>query len=267
MILKSYIKSLFSSRTIWFWSVGFIIFWLFLGVFVFPQDINKSSFDIINYASLWYSLTSILSVAAIGVSISFSIYYSSSSLAYLFHNSKLSSYRYYLESSVATGLFFTGTGTVLMMFMALLFYIRFHVIVYPHIFWLALILFFSSGLFFYSLSAALVVIFNNWLGLKNINFVAFIPLFLGYGFGYSALYGSLPHWLLYSNFVSPYEYLYMMSFTGRVPFSNILNHASTHASILLCSVSVLIWMVIFIFAALLLIKSIKASYVEEARQI
>ncbi|MCL5681463.1 MAG: hypothetical protein M1515_05440 [Candidatus Thermoplasmatota archaeon] len=267
MILKPYLKSLFSSKIILFWSVGFVIFWLFMGVFVFTAGLSLSGNGIIGYASIWYSVSSILSIAAIGVSISFSIYYSSSSLAYLFRNSKLSSYRYYLESSIATGVFFTAVGIIFLFVLMAFFYLKFHVIIYPHILWLSIILFLSSGILFYSLSVILVLIFNNWLGLKNINFISFIPLFLGYGFGYSALFYELPGGLLYSNIISPLEYLYVFSFTGQTPWVELINPLSKHVSIVLCASSLIIWIIILLTMALLLIRRIKGSYVEEARQI
>ena len=267
MIIRRFMISLLKSKPLWFWSIGFIIFWLFMGVFIFTDNINLRGAEIENYASIWFSVDSTISVSAVGVTIAYVIYYSSTALAYLFRNSRLTPLRYYLETSTSVGLTFTIIGAVIMVATTALFYVKFGIIVYPKLMYLSIILFFFSGMMFYSLSTILMVTFNNWLGLRNVNFVPFIPLFLGYGFGYTILYAQLPSWLTYSNFISPMEYLYIYAFLGNVPRLELISPNSPEVSLIYSTLSFVIWLFLFIVLSLGTIRLIKASYIEEARQI
>jgi hypothetical protein len=35
MLFKYYLRTLFTNRPLWAWGVGFTVFWLFMGAFVF----------------------------------------------------------------------------------------------------------------------------------------------------------------------------------------------------------------------------------------
>lgn len=126
-------------------------------------------------------------------------------------------------------------------------------------------LFFISGIIFYSLSSILVLLFNNWLGLKNINFVSFISLFIGMGFGYTILYSQIPVALLYGNFINPLEYLYIYSYDAQVPNVVLINPYSKFVNLDYAVISVIIWITILIIASIIAIKNIRGCYIEEAR--
>ncbi len=265
MIFTPNLRSILKSRPIWLWGISFVVFWLFMGVFVFASDYSIPKNMLHEYAGVWFALDSIISVSAIGVTMSYSIYFSSNSLAYLFRNSKMSPLRYYLETMASAGVAFVILGSILMLITGIFFYIKFHIFELPNLIAYSIVLFFISGIIFYSMAATLVIVFNNWLGLRNINFISFISLFLGMGFGYTALYSKLPSNIMYGNFITPLEYLYVYSFDSKTPTSVLVNPYSEPIKLNLAILSIFIWTIILMLLAIFTIKNIKGSYIEEAR--
>jgi hypothetical protein len=265
LILLQNLKSIIKSGPIWLWGISFVAFWLFMGVFIFTSDFNIPKSMIHSYAGIWFSLDSVISVSSVGVTMAFSIYYSSNSMAYLFRNSKLTPMRYYLDSVLSSGIAFVVLGLILTGLTGLFFFIKFHTLVLPNLLIYSVALFFISGIIFYSLSSILVLLFNNWLGLKNINFISFISLFIGMGFGYTILYSQIPVTLLYGNFINPLEYLYIYSYDAQVPNVVLINPYSKFVNLDYAVISVIIWITILIIASIIAIKNIRGCYIEEAR--
>jgi len=265
LIFLQNLKNIMKSRPIWLWGVSFVGFWLFMGVFVFTSDYNIPKSMIHSYAGVWFALDSVISVSSIGVTMAYTIYYSSNSVAYLFKNSKLTPLRYYVDSILSSGIAFVILGLVLTGLTCLFFFIKFHTIIIPSLFIYSVALFFVSGIIFYSLSSILVILFNNWLGLKNINFISFISLFIGMGFGYTIIYSQIPVTLLYGNFVTPLEYLYVYSFDAQIPTEVLANPYSKFINLDYTVISVIIWITILIIASIISIKNIRGSNIEEAR--
>ncbi len=263
MFIKYIIKSLLKNKAVWFWGVMYVIIWLLMGVFLWSSTVNKEYLK--EYAGIWYAIDSIFSISFVSVSLSYGMYYSSTSLAYLFKNSSLKPSKYYFNYLISVGLFFVIIGTVLEFIETILFKIKFGIIILPSNFYLSILLFFVSGIIFYSFSIVLVILINNYVGLKNISFVSFIPMILGMFFGYSALYVKIPDYLLYTNFYTPTLYLYLYSYVLKTPWIILSDPFSGNVNLDFCILSLLIWLAILIFMSIYLLTKIRASDIEEAR--
>lgn len=262
MIFRYMIKSLFKNRMIWFWGIFYVSFWLILGVFVWSNGMEINYLK--DYAATWYAFDSIISISSISVSLSYSIYFSSTSLSYLFKNSRLSSYEYYIESIISIAIFFIIVGILLGLIEILLFKIKFNIWIIPSNIPFLIILLFISGLIFYSFSIVMVILINNYAGLKNINFVSFVPMLLGWLFGYSVIFFKMPNYVIYSNFITPLAYAFVNVFLNHQVYVELSNPNSGIVNIQFCALSIFIWLIVLIIGSIYLLKRIRAKNIEEA---
>ncbi|MGC8505444.1 MAG: hypothetical protein ACP5NK_01880 [Thermoplasmata archaeon] len=102
MLARYYLKSLLSNKALWSWGVGFMVFWLFMGSYVFGFNMVSKTEDL-GYTSVWFSLIGLISESVIATSVAYSIYYANASLAYGFRFTKLkpSSYIFNLMGSTS----------------------------------------------------------------------------------------------------------------------------------------------------------------------
>ena len=71
-----------------------MIFWIVLGAYSFAQGIPNTKDAVDDYTSSWYSTVALYSLSSLAISIVYSIYYASSSLAYCFRYTKLTPLSY-----------------------------------------------------------------------------------------------------------------------------------------------------------------------------
>ncbi len=263
MFFRYTLKSLFRNKTIWFWGIIYVVIWLLMGVFLWSSSIDIKYIK--EYAGIWFAVDSIFSISAIAVSLSYGIYFASTSLAYLFRNSSLKPKKFYFDNLISVGIFFIIIGTFLELRETILFKIKYGIIIFPSNFPLSILLFFVSGLIFYSFSIILVILINNYVGLKNISFVSFIPMILGMVLGYSALYVKIPDSLLYTNFYTPTLYLYVYSYVLKTPWIVLSNPFSGNVNLDLCIISLIGWLAMLIIISIYLLTKIRASNIEEVR--
>ncbi|MGC9166898.1 MAG: hypothetical protein ACP5GR_04540 [Thermoplasmata archaeon] len=263
MLFKYILKTLLKNKTVWFWGLLYVTIWLFLGVFVWGNSIDRNYLK--DYAGIWFAFDSIISISSISVTLSYSIYYASSSLAYLFRNSSMKPFKYYMENMFSIGTFFVIMGTILELIEIILFSIRFNMIILPNNIILTVILFFISGMIFYSFSMILVIIMNNYLGLKNVGFVSFIPMIISWLLSYSILYIKLPSYVIYSNFITTLTYIFTYSFIEKTPSIILTDPFSPHINVFICTLSIIAWLILLMPICIYSLSKIRASSIEEAR--
>jgi hypothetical protein len=266
LIAKFYFKALVSNKSLWGWGVGFMVFWLFMGSYVFGFNMT-SKVESLGYTSVWFSLIGLISGSIIATSVAYSVYYANSSLAYGFRFTKLkpSSYIFNLmgSTSVVAGIM----GAIIIMFTIVLFSSRSGYILIPAYPELSILVFLVEGLFMFLLSVVLVISANNYTGLKSISFVVYIPQLLAYLFGFSELGIPLPSAVVYASPFSDIPRLLFETYYGKAAPLNMSNGTGPLLNPVILIASLLVWTALLFVLAMFLVRRIRPRSIEEARQI
>lgn len=268
MLFTHYSKALLTNRALWGWGVAFMVFWLVIGGFVESTGLPKGDqAAALSYTASWYGLINLFSLSSLAISIAYSLMYSTHSLAYSFRFTKLKPSSY-LINVVASSLIM---GVVLSIIMLLSTYAIFSYklggAVAPVNPTATVPVAALAGVFMYALATLLVLILINSLGLKNQSFVSFIPLMLGYVFGFMQLFVSLPSLVIYASPFSAIQDLLYHAYSGQ-PIPKVLsNPTSTALSPAYLAISLAAWTLVLLLVDSALLRRIKPRSVEEARQI
>jgi|SRR5579884_554246 hypothetical protein len=267
MIFKYLLKSIIRNRSLWGWGVVFMFFWLLLGVFVFSTSVPKQAVAALSYASSYYGTITLFSFSTIAISISYTLYYGSSALAYCFRYTKLTPSGYFLSLLGAASVMATIMSAIMLSATYALFSWKFGVNLYPYQPLASLALSAISGAFMMVLAMALVLVVINYAGVKNITFVGFIPLVMSYIFGFGQLYTTIPEYIEYASPFTAISSLLYASYGGfAIPKVFINPSAGTlNPSILL--LSLIAWLLVLAVLDTQLLRRIRPRAIEEARQV
>ncbi|PSN89634.1 hypothetical protein B9Q03_08385 [Candidatus Marsarchaeota G2 archaeon OSP_D] len=268
MLFTHYSKTLLTNRALWGWGVLFMVFWLIIGGFVESTGLPKGNHMVaLSYTASWYGLINLFSLSSLAISIAFSLIYSTHSLAYSFRYTRLKPSSY-LVNLVASSLIMGVILSVLMLVSTYaIFSYKLGAGVAPANPALTLPIAALSGVFMYAFATLLVLILINSLGLKNQSFVSFIPLLLGYVFGFLQLFLSLPSLVIYASPLSAIQDLLYYAYSGQPVPSVLSNPSSQTLRTPYLTVSLVAWTLVLLVADSILLRKIKPRSIEEARQI
>ncbi|NON62832.1 hypothetical protein, partial [Acidianus sp. RZ1] len=215
------------------------------------------------------SIMVVLSLSTLGITVAFTIYYSTRSIPYVLKYTKLTLNKYVeslLVSSMIVGLLFSAIMALLTMGV---YSFRFDYVLMPKDFELLLGIGALSSVFMTTLATLLMTTMINYLGTKNVQYISFIPLILSYLFGFSQIFGQLPSLVLY---VSPFNdiiSLFYTSYSGSSPlisYQSVSNQSSTLNPVI-SLLSLIGWSLLLCVVDLLLLKRLKSTSLEEGRMV
>jgi len=262
-----YTRAVLTNGSLWFWGVAFMAFWFVLGAYVFSGGLPPGRSAEVVYTSAWYSVMALLSLTTLAMAIATSMTYGTAALTFAFRYTRLTPRGYALSLTVAAAVM----GLLLSFIMALvvsgLFSAHFHTTITPAN--LAAIAGISvlSGAFMMGLATALVLLVVNYLGLRNMSFVEFLPLILSYLFGFSQLFVALPSWFLYLCPWNDMESLLYQAYAGS-PATQVLTQGGSGGLWWPLSAAGLVgWVVLLLGLAAILLRRIRPVSYQEGRQI
>ncbi|MCC6054502.1 MAG: hypothetical protein LM589_04240 [Thermosphaera sp.] len=204
-LYKFYVKNNLKDPYYWFWAVLFILFWLYIGAFVWganmsierirstiPHYIADSTIHelwiraTIHYTGAWYATNAVFSLSLITVGLVYTVYYATIPIRYLTKYSKVSSVKFY-SSLVLTALSSAILATVILIVATVLMYsYRFHglkTLILPHnplgVFSVTLTAMLFKYFFAMTLSLLTIVIRKP----RFLLFIGFIPFIISYALG------------------------------------------------------------------------------------
>ena len=266
MLVKFYLKSLLTNKPLWGWGIGFTVFWLFMGAFVFGFNMTSRQ-ESLGYTSVWYSIIGLIASGVIATTISYSVYYANASLAYSFRFTKLTPSTYVLSLMAGTAVVSTIIGVVLMAVSILMYSYKSHYSLIPAMPLQSLGVFFLAGIFMFLIAVILVVSVNNYAGLKSISFVAFVPQIISYIFAFSVLGEPLPVYVIYASPFSDIQRLLLTTYYGHRAPININGGSGTLLNTNIFIVSLLFWIVLLFAISIILVSRIRPASIEEGRQV
>ena len=266
MIARFYLKSLVSNRALWGWGVGFMVFWLFMGSYIFGFNMT-TKIESLEYTSVWFSLIDLISGSIISTTVAYSVYYANSSLAYSFRFTKLKPSAYIFNLMGSTSVVGGIIGAFIIVFTIILFSSRSGYILLPVYPYLSIAMFLVTGMFMFLLSVVLVIFANNYTGLKSISFIVFIPQLLSYLFGFSELGIPLPSAVVYASPFSDIPRLLYQTYSGNASQLNMSNGTGPLLNPYILIVSLLFWTALLFVLAMFLVRRIKPRSIEEGRQV
>lgn len=268
-------KSLVTNKYNIFWGLIFMIFWLAIGAFVFGNGLGvipSSQIAIIarSYTSGWFGTATLFSFSAIAVSSVIALYHHTGSLPYAFRYTRLTPSEYLLSffsGTVATSVIYSIVMTVLTYTM---YSAKFGFDIPPNNLGYIIIFSILSGMFMMSFAMLLEILMVRYIGVKNSNFVSFIPLILGFVFGYAYIFISgIPSILLYLSPYNAIEGLLYFGYAGSpAPLSlTLLSPNPVTLSPYYLAASLVMWTILLSGIDVLLFRKIQYVPLEEARHL
>lgn len=244
-----------------------MIFYIFLYAFSFAQGVPDTQRALLEFASVTYGSVALFSLSALAISIASSIYYASFSLAYGFRYTKLTPLSY-LRTLV-------GSSSILGVFLSLvmvvstygIFSAKFGFDLAPADTVAAVLVSAIAGVFMMVFAVLLVLVVVNYVGLRSVGLLTFVPLILAFGFGLAALSSGLPTTVLYASPYNAIQSLLFTAYSGEAPHAALGNTLTTALQWQYLLASLGGWVVLLFILDSLLLRRIRPRQIEEGRQI
>lgn len=275
---RYYIKSLLTSRVVIAFGLGWTVFWMFMGAFFFPTNLlaNATTLSgVLQYTSINFALNSLLALGALSIRITFAIFFATGAMVYVHKFGNLDRTKY-LSYSIA-GSILVGILFALVMTAASygIYSYKFEMNILPVNIIAMLAVTALSSVFLYLLSLLIDLGLINYLGMKNVNFVMFIPLTLSFIFGYAPIYGqfgTLQSPLLYGSPFTEIISLQYYSYSGMDMPAHIFNSAGGTGGLNLGTVAtgamvlgLVSWIIVLVLVNLVLLQRVRLVDVEDMR--
>ncbi|MUN27903.1 hypothetical protein [Sulfuracidifex metallicus] len=266
------IKRTLTNPYLLFWSIAFVTFFIVMGAFLESKSIPDVEEARQIYVSTWFGVVILLSFSASSVTTSSIVSYHTGGLPHLFRFSRMTPL-YFVVSIVLSNLVVIGViGAYMLIAVYGMFSYAFSSPFPPNDLIMCILTIFLSGLFFSSMSLFLGIL-SSKLNRGMSRFVDFLPLILGYLFGYAYLYvnfGSLVY-------VSPFNSIELLgesAYSGKgapLDFAKasvqiaMNNNNYVQASDLLMSLSLLVWFMLIVIADVFLVRRLYLNPLEEGK--
>jgi hypothetical protein len=262
-----YTRAVLRNPNLLFWGIAFMAFWFVLGAYVFSVGLPLNRPSEVAYTAAWFAIIALFSLTMIAMSIAASMTYGTDALAYSFRYTRLTPTSYVLSLLVAASVVGLLFSFVMAGLVSGLFSAHFGRGIWPTNLWGLLGVSVLSGAFMMGLGAVLVLIVVNYLGLRSLSFIEFVPLVLSYIFGFSQLYVTLPSIVLYLSPWNDMESLLYQSFRGVPATVTLTVSGSPPLDWVVCVAALAGWVVVLVGASSWLLARIRSVSIQEGRQI
>jgi hypothetical protein len=272
-IFKYYTKSLFLSSELIFWSIVFVVFWLFMGAYLFTRGIPKEAIALyefkIGYTSSWYGVAGTFSLASLCVGLCYYFLFTTSSLPYVTKYGKVSLSSFFLQIISGTFIYSSLLAIILMLCTYGIFSHALSYNLLPANPWFALLVIGIGGLFYYLLAVVIILILILLRKIKSVRLVSFLPMMISYALVFLQVFGVANEILVYA---SPFNNIYSLAaytyFGKPIPLEW---ENTTEKSVLInptyCILILLAWMIILTMANICLMRGVKEIPTEELREL
>jgi hypothetical protein len=262
-----YTRAVLTNPALWFWGVVFMAFWFVLGAYVFSGGLAPGHSADVAYTSAWFAVIALFSLTTVAMSIATSIEYGTSALAFGFRYTRLTPTAYALSLVVAAAVMAVLLSFIMAGVVSGLFSAHFGSTIFPANLPGVIGVGVISGAFMMGLATTLVLVVVNYLGLRSMSFVNFLPLILSYIFGFTQLFLALPAWALYLSPWNDMESLLYQAFSGAPARVVLANTSSPVLSWPLSLGALAGWVAVLVGLASILLARVRSVSIQEARQI
>lgn len=273
-IFKYYIKSLFLSKQNIFWSIIFVIFWLFMGAYLFSRGIPREIIALyefkIGYTSSWYGVAGTFSLAALCVSLCYYFLYITASLPYIVKYGKVSAISFFFQIILGTFLYSSFLAAILIISAYGIFSHSFSSNLSPALPGLAFLVIGIGGIFYYLLSVLIILILILIRKIKSVRLVSFFPMMISFALVYLQVFGVANKTIVY---LSPFNNIYTLTayayFGKPIPlkWGELFAKEAVLINPLYSLSILLIWMIILFLIDIYLMRGIKEIPIEEIREL
>ena len=217
--LKYYLRTALSSKPLWGWAIGFMVFWLVMGV---VEALSSPSTRFIlpeaklGYVGAWYATVTVIGLGSAAVGLCRDLAFSSVAARYLTKYSKLSSSK--LFGSLVAG-FVVVCLVISLVLLAIaipMYSAALGINALPKNVAGVLATSIALGTLLYALSAALVFGAIALRSAKGMYFVSYVPLIVSLGLALSQVYANLGWAIVISPFNAASTLIFSY-FTGTAP--------------------------------------------------
>ncbi len=263
---RPYAKAMLTNASLWFWAVGFMMFWLAIGAFLESSGIGSARAAVVAYTSAWYAVIALIALSLLAAAIAGSFAYGSSSLAFAFRYTRLTPQGFLVSIVGGSAVLGLVLDVVLITATAGMFGARFSTAILPADAPGLVGMSVLGGVFFMALSATLALAAINYLGLRSSNYVGYVPLLLSFVLGNAQVDVALPRGVIYASPFNDLTSLLFQGYSGTTPTAE-LGTSSVPLDWPFLLVGLVVWTGVLLTTTLVLLGGIRARQVEEGRQI
>jgi hypothetical protein len=266
-LLRSSLRSVLTNRTLWAFTILFMLFWLVIGAFGMSQDTPRTVDSEIAVTSSWFSIVTLFVLSFVAMNMARTVNYAGPSLAYGFRYTKLRP-RSYMLALVAC----SAVLGVLMVILTLvltsgMFSANFGYGLLPNDPLGAVALAAVSGVFMMTLAMLLVLFAVNYLGLRSVILIMFLPLIIVVGLENLQASGALPAAVVYASPFNAILSLLYQAFSSSPVYAGLYDTATEPLQWELLLISVLLWTALLLGIDLFLLRRLRPRSAEEERQL
>jgi hypothetical protein len=262
-----YTRAVLRNPNLLFWGIAFMAFWFVLGAYVFSVGLPANRPSEVSYTAAWFAIIALFSLTIVAMSIATSVTYGTGALAFSFRYTRLTPVSFtvsLLVASAAVGLLF---AFVMAGLVSGLFSAHFGTLIGPANLAGLVGVSLLSGAFMMGLGTTLVLVVVNYIGLRSMSFVEFVPLVLSYIFGFAQLYVALPAFALYLSPWNDMESLLYQAYLGRPATVTLATPGSAALAWPLSVAGLAAWVLVLVVVGSALLRRIRTVSVQEGRQI
>ena len=262
-----YTKAVLRNPNLLFWGIAFMAFWFVLGAYVFSAGLplNRPSEEA--YTAAWYAVIALFSLTILAMSIATSMTYGTEALAYSFRYTRLTPASYVVSLMTAAGVIGLLFSLLMAVLVSGLFSAHFGTPIWPSNLVGLVGVSVLSGAFMMGLGTALVLVVVNYIGLRSMSFIEFLPLVLSYIFGFAQLFVALPKIVLYLSPWNDMESLLYQAYRGAPATVTLGASGSPALDWPLCIAGLVGWVIVLVGVSSQLLGRIRSVSVQEGRQI
>ncbi|NON61471.1 hypothetical protein [Acidianus sp. RZ1] len=272
------VKRFLTSKPLIGWGILLTFFWIFVGAYLESSSLNSVPTSIFKeayytYTTNWFMFAIIYSLSALATTVSNTITYQTGSLPFLFKFGKLTPRKYLASVYVGVEIVSLVIGLLMTAFTTILFSTNGKgVFVYPANIPITILAILLAGFFMTSLAFLLDIVVIKYLGLKNQNFVSFIPLILVFIFYFLYIYSTFKSAI--PDYLSPFNALMLIAgigFYGKAlpvsmgQFTAGMETSVPSVSLTYLVASALIWGIVLSVIDTVLIKKITLRNINEGK--
>ncbi len=267
MLAVPYTRAVLRNPNILLWGIAFMAFWFVLGAYVFSVGLAHTRPSEVGYTSAWFAIIALFSLTIVAMSIASSLTYGTEALAFSFRYTRLTPVSYVASLLVAAAAIGVLLSLVMAGLVSGLFSAHFGTAIGPANLAGLVGVSVLAGAFMMGLGTVLVLVVVNYLTLRSLSFIEFVPLVLSYIFGFAQLYVALPAAALYLSPWNDMESLLFEAYRGAPATATLAVSSSVTLYWPYCVAGLAAWVLVLVAAASLLLGRIRPVSIQEGRQI
>ncbi|HUL39541.1 MAG TPA: hypothetical protein VLU38_04540 [Methanomassiliicoccales archaeon] len=213
----------------------------------------------------WFSIIALFGLSFIAINIARTISHASSSLAYSFRFTKLTPKAYLAALTCCASVIGVILVTLALGMTYGLFTASFGASMPPSYPLYAIGVSALVGVFMMAFAVLLMLVATNYLGLRSVNLIIFLPLLIITALGNLQMNSIIPAAAVYASPFNSIMSLLYESYSGTTAYTQLFNSSTQPLDTALLFLSIIVWTVALLMIDVVLLRKVKSAQLDDGR--